>query len=393
MENIRINNNIITDNKTLKKFCSYIKNNVDVIAIDTEFIRKFTYFPQLCLVQVGYYNSKGEIETLIIDPLAKKINLNYFFGVLKNKSIKKIIHCCGQDIDAFAFLKHMKIKNVEDTQLMAEFCDEYNIGYTAAVNKFLGLDIKKSKKTQVSNWKKRPLKDSQIKYAKNDVYYLIELYNKLKNILEKNGNYDIYKNELSFVLKNKSIDYIVKNSWKKLRFYLHKMNFFQLNLVKEIAVWREKKAVENNIIRHSIFGDDLIAKLVDIKLETRNDFKELFKSNSQLLSMPKQYKHEFVELILNYYKNSLNSKESNINKIFYMNEKSFPYKQLLRNMTENVVSICKEHNINPAISLTQPEIISLIMKYENKKNILYGWKNDLFGESIANTLKLKNNIH
>lgn len=373
---------IIKTNKDLKNICKYIKDNSTIIAIDTEFMRKYTYFPILCLIQVAYYNENKIIESIIIDPLEKNLNLDPFVSILKNNKIKKIIHSCSQDLDAFYTLKQTKLKNFEDTQIMMEFCGTGTLSYTNSLQEFLHIDLFKNKKIQVSNWKKRPLSKKQLKYASNDVNYLIQLYDCLKEKL--NDNYDRYLNEMKYIQKQKEIDYIVENSWKKMKFLIHKETYLNFLLIKDLAKWREHKAFEENIIRNSILSDDLLYELVKKKPKDIKELKANFFVNQQILAMPKCYRNEIINIIIEYNKKYKNVENE---EIIYIKEKNFPYKNQLALIQEKIEEIASSKNILFSRTLTQYEIIALIMKYENKRKILYGWKYELFNEEIYKLTK------
>ena len=380
---------IIDKNADLKRFCKKIKEETNIIALDTEFIRKYTYFPTLCLIQVGYINKDNEKIIKIIDPLAKNLNLTPFLTILKSKKIKKIIHSSSQDLDAFYFINRTKLNNVEDTQLMVEFCGKSNLSYTSTLNEILQLNISKNKKTQVSNWKKRPLTKKQIKYAGGDVEYLIELYEELNRKLEKNGNLELYKSELNTILKRKNIEYITDNIWKKMKFSIHKEKYSDVILIKKLAKWREQKAIEDNTIRGFILEDELLIKIAEIKPKTLKDFKNNFLSEKQILNMPRNFRNEIINLIIEHNKNYYSLQNDTI---FYMKERNFPYKEILEKLTTEIDKIAENRNISASLTLTQYEMIALIMKYEHKKSILYGWKYKLFNNSINKIFKENKNI-
>ena len=65
---------LITTTPDLIVFCKKAALS-SYITVDTEFIRETTYWPQLCLIQVGL-----EDKAVAIDPLAKDIDLQPFFG-------------------------------------------------------------------------------------------------------------------------------------------------------------------------------------------------------------------------------------------------------------------------------------------------------------------------
>ena len=71
------------NNDQLKQF--YEKCQKDkLIAIDTEFYRVDTYFPELCLIQLS--NSS---ECIFLDPISHKLDLSYLKKILFNTKIKK----------------------------------------------------------------------------------------------------------------------------------------------------------------------------------------------------------------------------------------------------------------------------------------------------------------
>ena len=65
--------------------------------------------------------------------------------------------------------------NLFDTQLAEAFLNgDYSIGYQRLVEKKIGITVDKGETR--SNWIRRPLTDSQLKYAVSDVDFLIELF-------------------------------------------------------------------------------------------------------------------------------------------------------------------------------------------------------------------------
>ena len=69
----------------LKQF--YKKCQKDkLIAVDTEFYRVDTYFPELCLIQLS--NSS---ECIFLDPISHKLDMSYLKKILFNTKIKKIL--------------------------------------------------------------------------------------------------------------------------------------------------------------------------------------------------------------------------------------------------------------------------------------------------------------
>ena len=388
-ENIENNKyEYVTNTIRLKNICKEIKNNTEIIALDTEFIRKTTYFPILCLVQISYFDKNRNIKNYVIDTLQDNLDLTYFYkSILNNSKIKKVIHSFSQDLEALNFRHNIKINNLEDTQIMAEFCGlGSNLGYSKLVGKILGIDYVKNKNIQHSNWKKRPLTDSQKIYAANDVIFLVSLYNKLLEKLKEIGNYEYYSNEIKHILKYRNKNFVINTSWRKMKFNLNNRDLNYSFLLKELCKWREEKAIANNLIRNFIIEDNALEEVAKLRPRSQKNFDEIFRYSVYNINISREYKQEIVNIV-NEFITNLDPKYDNL--LYYTNEKHFIYKDLLDKIYLQIKTIADNKKISINATINKTDIIALIMKYENKKNILYGWKNELFGY-IFEENKIKN---
>jgi ribonuclease D len=148
-----------------------------LVAVDTEFVREKTYYPQLALVQIGIPN-----EILLIDPLATGIS-DVLKAWLLNTQIRKIFHCPGEDLQALLRGTGAVPTNIFDTQLAAALCGMGpGMGYQKLVETMTGTVLEKGETR--SDWLKRPLTDSQCHYAADDVKHLHVLHDALMLKLE-----------------------------------------------------------------------------------------------------------------------------------------------------------------------------------------------------------------
>ena len=137
----------------------------NIVALDTEFVREKTYYPQLALVQLGV---PGEI--LLIDPLIPGM-AEELKPLLLDPRIRKIIHSPSEDLQAFARGVGAIPENIFDTQAAAALCGMGNgLGYQKLVELITGNALEKGETR--SDWLKRPLTESQCHYAADDVHYL-----------------------------------------------------------------------------------------------------------------------------------------------------------------------------------------------------------------------------
>ena len=150
------------------------------LGVDTEFRRTTKHNMKLALLQINDAEEIYLIDTILIsDP---KEHASFLFS----SSVKKIFHSCKEDIEAIYSWTNKKMINIFDTQVADSFLDgDFTISYQGLVEQELGIVLNKNETR--SNWIRRPLSDSQLKYAALDVEYLIHLYKMQKEELSKSS--------------------------------------------------------------------------------------------------------------------------------------------------------------------------------------------------------------
>jgi len=107
---------LIADSESLAAFCER-QAKAEFVTVDTEFMRDRTYWPVLCLVQVG-----GPEETVAIDPMAEGIDLAPLFALMADPEVLKVFHAARQDIEIFVNLTGKVPAPIFDTQVAAMVC-------------------------------------------------------------------------------------------------------------------------------------------------------------------------------------------------------------------------------------------------------------------------------
>ncbi|WP_397592559.1 ribonuclease D, partial [Sphingorhabdus sp.] len=154
---------LITDSKRLAEFCARLAQS-PFVAVDTEFMRENTYYPDLCLVQLADAH-----EAAAIDPKAEGLDLTPMLELLcENEDVLKVFHAGGQDIEIFFNLTGKTPHPMFDTQIAAMALGQgEQVGYSNLVDLWMGIQLDKG--ARFTDWSRRPLDKRQIDYAIADV--------------------------------------------------------------------------------------------------------------------------------------------------------------------------------------------------------------------------------
>ncbi len=160
---------LITTTGTLAALCERLRQE-PFVTVDTEFMRERTYWPELCVVQLG-----GAAEVAVVDALAPGLDLAPLGALLADQAVIKVFHAARQDVEIFVLKFGDVPRPLFDTQvaaMVAGFGDQ--VGYDALVASLTSGSIDKAHR--FSDWSARPLSQAQVAYAAADVTWLRGVY-------------------------------------------------------------------------------------------------------------------------------------------------------------------------------------------------------------------------
>lgn len=257
---------LITSTDDLANACSNF-TQADFVAIDTEFMREATFWPDLCLIQMA-----AGPDEVIIDTLADGIDLGPFFELMDDGSTTKVFHAARQDIEIVHHQASIIPNPVFDTQIAAMVCGfGESVSYGMLVKKLLNRELDKS--SRFTDWSRRPLTEKQLKYAIGDVTHLRDLYPLLLKKLEKNGRAKWLKEEMSILTDPSTYESHPEDAWKRLKMRVKSKK--ALAVMMALAEWREKEAQRQNVPRRRVLKDDAIYDIAAQAPTTENELNGL----------------------------------------------------------------------------------------------------------------------
>ena len=254
---------LITKTAELEALCARLATK-DWVAVDTEFMRENTYWPELCLVQIA-----SDEEAAAIDPLADGLDMKPLLDLLvENHEVLKIFHAGGQDLEIFHNLTGKTPIPLFDTQIAAMALGYgEQVGYANLVQAVLGITLDKG--ARFTDWSRRPLDRRQLDYAIADVTHLIEIFPQLLNKLQKSGRGAWLDEEMARLADPSSFAFEPEDAWKRLK--QPSRNPLVLGRLKAIAAWREVEARGKNLPRGRIVKDDTLGELASHPPKTQAD--------------------------------------------------------------------------------------------------------------------------
>ncbi len=269
----------------LEQFCAHLRGK-PWIAVDTEFMRERTYYPELCLVQVA-----SDEQIACIDPLALK-SLQPLLDLLLDPALLKVLHAARQDLEIFYHLAGRVPAPVFDTQVAARFLGlPDQAGYGAVVQSLLGITLDKSHAR--TDWARRPLPVAALDYAADDVRHLRTLYLKMQAELAARGRAGWAEPEFKALSEEKLYKPDPEGAWQRIR-SIQRLKPKAMGPARELAAWRERVAMADNRPRQWILKDEA---LMDLARQQPGDLAALAAVRGVGEALAKRHGLELLQLI------------------------------------------------------------------------------------------------
>ncbi len=283
---------LITDNDGIDILRgSLCQTKSPFIAVDTEFVRQHTFYPELSLVQIAFEN-----ECYVIDTLTPHWNAKQLRDILFQDYLTLVFHSCRQDLEIFFHLYKALPQCLFDTQIAAIFMGlGETMSYDRLVKHYLNLTIDKSQ--QHTDWLRRPLCFKQIQYAARDVIYLADIYPRMIADLKKTGRFDWALAEMKS-LSNPSL-LSVMTSTRLSRMGVSRNHY---GLASALLAFRDRHA--------SILNMNRARFLSDKTLSTMTAFRDIHKLRDFALRTTHLEQWGLIESLLETFENHKNSEDT-----------------------------------------------------------------------------------
>jgi ribonuclease D len=227
------------------------------LIIDTEFVRRRTFYPIPALLQ--FYD--GDV-IFIVDPLEIS-QWQPLATVMSATTVLKIFHACSEDLEVFWRLLGLIPAPLFDTQIAAGLCGlRPSMGYNKLVMALCEIDLPKDETN--SDWLARPLSGNQLQYAAYDVYYLHKIYQQLADKAATMGRLDWVQQD-SAAMGSALPTLIEPEQYYRRLKGAQRLSQRELAVARELCGWREQMARNSDLPRSWVLKDSAVLSMARIQ--------------------------------------------------------------------------------------------------------------------------------
>jgi ribonuclease D len=362
---------LVTSTPDLVQVCSRL-SAAEFVAVDTEFMREQTFWPELCLVQIA----SDSVEA-IIDPMAPGLDLKPFFELMANQCVTKVFHAARQDIEIMYSEAGLIPAPIFDTQVAASVCGYGDsVSYVNLVKDITGHDIDKS--SRFTDWSRRPLTEKQLVYALGDVTHLRDVYRHLRAKLDSTGRISWLDEEMADLTHPETYETRPEDAWKRLK--MRTKNRKSFGVLIELAAWRERMAQSQNVPRSRVLRDEALYDIANQMPTTPEQLGGL-RTLSDGFSRS-QRAREIIEAV----KAGLARDAKSLPQMNHSRPVSAEAGATIELLKVLLKASAAKHRVAPRLIADAEELERIAAEDEPDVLALKGWRRQLFGEDA---LKLK----
>ncbi len=243
---------VVTRPDQLAELCDHLRGQ-PVVAFDTEFVGEDSYRPDLCLIQVATPD-----RLAVIDPMACG-NVDPFWHILLDPARTTVAHAGREETRLCWHAVGHPPATMFDIQIAAALVGfTFPIGYGGIVQELIG--HRTSKAETLTDWRRRPLTPAQMRYAFDDVRFLLPLYKLLTGRLRQLDRLAWADEEMAGYVQDWITDDPAGEKWRRVK-GLGGLSRRELAVAREVFQWRDSFASRVNRPARQLMRDDLLADI------------------------------------------------------------------------------------------------------------------------------------
>ena len=335
-------------------------------ALDTEFHREKTYYPQLALIQL-----KWGKRIALVDPLEVSLSL---FGELFNSSVLCVVHAAQQDLEVLNYACGAAPKHLFDTQVAAGFIGMSSPSLSTLVQSELRATLTKG--DRLTDWLRRPLTPNQCSYAATDVEHLLDLHDNLVAKLQTLGRTEWVVDACEELRLKPAGPSSPEDAWLKIK-EVRTLKGGARGVAQALGRWREIRAMSANIPPRRVLSDMALLGIAQAMPQTSDD---LFRSRGvEQRQLGAEMTREILHVV---------SEGADQDVKFPTSDQEDVDKDLrpaVGLITAWVGELARIHQIDATLLGTRLDILQFLRKAPNAR-LGQGWRAEIVGKDIDGIL-------
>ncbi len=257
---------VISDGQVFESICAKL-SGASRFAFDAEFISEDAYHCQVCLIQIA-----TEDEVWLVDPLAG-FDVAPFWRLIAEPNVEKVVHAGLEDLALGCQFMERRPENVFDLQIAAGLVTtEYPLSLQRLARQMVGVRLRKSQ--TLTDWRRRPLTSQQIRYAVEDVGYMLPIHNALRRRLRSRRRTQWAREEFDRLCEEAAAERKAENIAVRVR-GIGSLNGRAAAIARELALERDQLAQQHNRPPRTILKDHLLVTIAKHGWTKPAEFKSL----------------------------------------------------------------------------------------------------------------------
>ncbi len=349
-----------------------------LFTLDLEFLSEDRYVPELALMQVGWGDPE-EPRVALLDPL--EVDVSPMLERIGDPEITTVFHAAQQDLSLLGDHFDLVARGVFDSQIAAAFLGLGDqMGYTSLIDELLGVSLDKAH--QFTDWLQRPLSADQLRYAADDVRWLLPAWHELKARLEERNRLSWVREETERLAESVAERTPPEEAYRKIKRW-DRLQPHQLGALQAAAAWREREALETNTPPAWIVKD---RPLLELARNVPRDLAALGKARDVSQRTVRKYGRDLLKALRTGMKDPVEAERPRR----HLSKQARSWVSILQGL---IRARCQEVDLAARFVATRSEVEDLVRWWlegdrseEPDLPVLEGWRRDLAGQPALDWL-------